>query len=185
MFDMMKPLATWDDMWQNMIALTEYPFGNKTLKDIGLRKLISRPHNLVNVKDKDGNTIAQKLEVVTTPFAKGDVKVGVNGNVLTITCGSKKVVEEEKPEDDANKPQVDVVEEMKAAVDAEDEGTVSEYTDEYIYKGISTQSYTFSLKLGDKIDKGAIKAKNQDGILTVTLPFKKEEIPEVAQIEVE
>ena len=185
MFDMMKPLATWDDMWQNMIALTEYPMTGKTLKDIGLRKLISRPHNLINVKDNDGNVIAQKLEVVTTPFAKGDVKVGVNGNVLTITCGSKKEVGKDEVQDDGNKPSVDVAEEMKAIVATEGDGTMSEYTDDYIYKGISTQSYTFSLKLGDKIDKSAIKAKNQDGILTVTLPYKKEELPEVAQIEVE
>lgn len=34
-------------------------------------------------------------------------------------------------------------------------------------------------------DKSKITAKNEDGILTVTLPYKKEELSEVAQIEVE
>jgi HSP20 family molecular chaperone IbpA len=179
MFDMMKPLATWDDMWQNMIALAEYPLNGKTLKDIGLRKLISRPHNLINVKDKDGNVIAQKLEVVTTPFKKDDVKLSVKGNVLTIECGSMNVVQNAETPD--SQDGIEVADEMKEVT--EDQELVS--TDDYIYKGISTQSYTFSLKLGENIDKGAIKAKNQDGVLTVTLPYKKGELPEVTQIRVE
>ena len=44
---------------------------------------------------------------------------------------------------------------------------------DYVYKGISSQSYTFALKLGDNIDREKIKAKNVDGVLTVTLPFKQ------------
>ena len=161
MFDMMKPLATWDDMWQNMIALTEYPFNGKNLKDIGLRKLISRPHNIVNVTDPETKAvIEQKLEVVTTPFKKDQVSVEVSNNTLTVKCGCENVVDE--PDIKASEPKK-----------------------EYLYKGISSQYYTFSLKLSDKVDKSKIRAKNEDGILTVTLPFKKEELPEVAQITVE
>ena len=59
--------------------------------------------------------------------------------------------------------------------------------DEYVYKGISAQSYTFSLKMGNNVDKSAIKAKNTDGVLTITLPFvqKKEEPKQITNIEVE
>lgn len=160
MFDMMKPLATWDDMWQNMVALTEYPFNGKTLKDIGLRKLITRPHNIVNVTDpKTKEVIEQRLEVVTTPFKKNQVQVQVADNTLTISCGDV--------EDVCKKPNEDDPEEA------------------YLYKGISSQYYTFSLKLSDKVDKSKIRAKNEDGILTVTLPFKQTTTGDVARITVE
>lgn len=165
MFDMMKPLATWDDMWQNMIALTEYPMNGKTLKDIGLRKLITRPHNIVNVTDpKTNQVIEQRLEVVTTPFKKDEVKVEISGNTLIVKCGTDPALG-------------DTCEEPKGP-DAPEEN--------YLYKGISEQFYTFQLKLSNKVDVANIKAKNQDGILTVTLPYKKEELYQVVTpIEVE
>lgn len=161
MFEIMNPLATWDDMWQNMLALTEYPFNNgKNLMNTGLRKLIGRPHNLVNVTDKDGNIVEQRLEVVTTPFKKEDVNVQVSGNTLTVKCGSEEDELKTVPED----------------------GKV----EKYLYRGISEQYYTFSLKLSDKIDKSGIKAKNQDGVLTITLPYKQEESTgDIAKITVE
>lgn len=162
MFEIMNPLATWDDMWQNMLALTEYPLNNgKSLMNTGLRKLIGRPHNLVNVTDKKGNIIEQRLEVVTTPFKKDDVSVQVSGNTLTVKCGSEEDELETGPEE--GKP-----------------------VEKYLYKGISEQYYTFSLKLSDKIDKAGIKAKNQDGILTITLPYKQNESDgDIAKITVE
>ena len=155
MNELMKPLSTWDDMWRSMDALMRYPSEENPLATNGLKSLIRRPHNLVNVKDDDGNVIAQRLEVVTTPFAKDEVKVSVEGNVLTVACGGSN--KEEKTED------------------------------EYIYKGISSQSYTFQVRLGNSVDKTAIKAKNVDGVLTVMLPFKKkeDEPKQITQIEVE
>lgn len=155
MNELMKPLSTWDDMWRSMDALMRYPFDENPLATNGLKSLIRRPHNLVNVKDDDGNVVAQRLEVVTTPFAKDEVKVSVEGNVLTVACGGSN--KEEKTED------------------------------EYIYKGISSQSYTFQVRLGNSVDKTAIKAKNVDGVLTVMLPFKKkeDEPKQITQIEVE
>ena len=155
MNELMKPLSTWDDMWRSMDALMRYPFEENPLATNGLKSLIRRPHNLVNVKDDNGNVIAQRLEVVTTPFAKDEVKVSVEGNVLTVACGETN--KEEKTED------------------------------EYIYKGISSQSYTFQVRLGNSVDKTAIKAKNVDGVLTVMLPFKKkeDEPKQITQIEVE
>lgn len=163
MFDMIRPSSIWDDMFRMADALTLYPAKERSLENNGLKRLISRPHNIVNVTNKDGEPIAQRLEVVTTPFKKNEVKVSVDtNNMLTIECGSEK--------------------EIKNPL----EGTpMGEENDTYVYKGISTQNYTFSIKLGDNVDKDAIKAKNEDGVLVVTLPFKKKELPEVAQIEVE
>ena len=163
MFDMIKPSSIWDDMFRMADALALYPAKEKSLENNGLRRLISRPHNIVNVTNKDGEPIAQRLEVVTTPFKKNEVKVSVDSNnMLTIECGNEK--------------------EIKDQLEATPMG---EENDKYVYKGISTQTYSFSIKLGDNVDKEAIKAKNEDGVLVVTLPFKKKELPEVAQIEVQ
>ena len=155
MFDMIRPSSIWDDMFRMADALTLYPVKEKTVENNGLKRLINRPHNLVNVKDENGNVIGQRLEVVTTPFKKSEVKVEVEQNTLRVECGAEN--KEEKTEDD------------------------------YIYNGISTQSYTFSIKLGDNVDKEAIKAKNEDGVLVVTLPFKKkeDEPKQITKIEVE
>lgn len=159
MFDMIRPSSIWDDMFRIADALTLYPAKEKSLENNGLKRLISRPHNIVNVKDKDGNITAQRLEVVTTPFKKGEVSVEVDtNNMLTVKCGKEEEIEDKAPQDG---------------------------DESYIYKGISTQNYTFSIKLGDNVDKEGIKAKNEDGVLVVTLPFKKKELPEVAQIEVQ
>ena len=152
MFDMIKPSALWDwdDMFRTMDALMQYPEKKNNIETQGLKSLIHRPHNIINVKDEKGDIVAQRLEVVTTPFTKDDVKVTVEDSVLTVQCGSEK--KEEKEED------------------------------EYIYKGISSQNYVFSLKLGPNIDKDKIKAKNLDGVLSVMLPFKEKEREEVKQI---
>ena len=159
MFDMIRPSSIWDDMFRMADAFTLYPTKERRLENNGLKQLIGRPHNLVNVKDEKGNITAQRLEVVTTPFKKNEVSVEVDvNNMLTVKCG-KEEVEDKKSEDGES----------------------------YIYKGISTQNYTFSIKLGDNVDKDAIKAKNEDGVLVVTLPFKKkeDEPKQITQIEVE
>lgn len=153
MLSIIKPQTTWDDMWKTMDALMQYPFKEKNLETNGLKTLIRRPHNIVNVKDENGNVIAQNLEVVTTPFSKNDVKVSFKDNTLSVECGNQNEVEEDKSD--------------------------------YVYKGISSQSYTFALKLGDNIDREKIKAKNVDGVLTVTLPFKQTEEEKITNIEVE
>ena len=163
MFDMIRPSSIWDDMFRMADALTLYPAKERSLENNGLKRLISRPHNIVNVKDKDGNITAQRLEVVTTPFKKNEVNVTIDANnMLTVECGTKEEVEEKKSEKE-------------------------EEPETYIYKGISTQNYTFSIKLGDNVDKDAIKAKNEDGVLVVTLPFKKkeDEPKQITNIEVE
>ena len=88
MFEMIRPSSIWDDMFRMADALTLYPAKEKSLENNGLKRLIGRPHNIVNVKDKDGNVVAQKLEVVTTPFKKNEVSVTVGtNNMLEVKCG--------------------------------------------------------------------------------------------------
>ena len=153
MLDLMKNNA-WDDMFRQMDALMQYPFNNRNLETQGLKSLIHRPHNIINMTDDSGKVVGQKLEVVTTPFKKDDVKVTIDENTLYVECGTENKEETDK--------------------------------DNYVFKGISSQSYAFAIKLNGKVDREAIKAKNSDGVLTVTLPFKKEEKPRtVTSIEVE
>ena len=82
-------------IWELMDALAR-PFDDKrNIMNYGLKSVIKRPHNLINVKDKDGNVIGQRLEMVTTPFKKEDVKITVKDNVLTVKCGTENVKNEE------------------------------------------------------------------------------------------
>lgn len=81
-----------DPIWE-LMDMFSYPFERK-IQNNGLRN-VKRPHNLVNVKDNDGNIIAQKLTVVTTPFNKEDVKVTVADNMLSVTCGTENKYDKE------------------------------------------------------------------------------------------
>ena len=82
-------------IWELMDALAR-PFDDKrNIMNYGLKSIIKRPHNLINVKDKDGNVIGQRLEMVTTPFKKEDVKITVKDNILTVKCGTENVKSDE------------------------------------------------------------------------------------------
>ena len=83
---------------------------------------------------------------------------------------------------------MDHLEEEVEEEKVEEEVLEEKEEDEYIYKGISSQNYVFSLKLGPNIDKDKIKAKNSDGVLSVMLPFKDKEpeaVKQITNIEVE
>ena len=122
----------------------------------GLKKIISRPHDLVNMKDEKGNVIGQKLSLVYTPFKKDQIKVTVEDDTLTVAIGDEK--KEEKKDENG----------------------------EIVYKGISTQATRFSIKLTDQIDKKAVTAKAEDGMLHIDLPFvKKAEEPKQIEISVQ
>lgn len=108
-----------DPIWEIM-DFFGHPFNDNRLCDNGLKTIIKRPHNLVNVKDTNGKVIAQRLEVVTTPFKKEDVNVTVKNNVLSVACGLENIK------------------------DAEDE--------DVLFRGISSQTYTFALKLAQSVD---------------------------------
>ena len=122
----------------------------------GLKKIISRPHDLVNMKDEKGNVIGQKLSLVYTPFTKDQIKVTVEDDMLTVAIGDEK--KEEKKDESG----------------------------EIVYKGISTQVTRFSIKLTDQIDKKAVTAKAEDGMLHIDLPFvKKADEPKKIEISVQ
>lgn len=121
----------------------------------GLKKIIQRPHDLVNVKDENGKVVGQKLSLVYTPFTKDQIKVAIDGDLLSVSIGGDEKKEEKK----------------------NDQGEV-------IYKGISTQSTRFALRLTDAIDKKAIDAKAEDGMLHIYLPFVKEDTTQ-KQIQIE
>lgn len=140
-----------DPIWELMDFFTN-PFESK-VNNTGLR-CIKRPHNLINIKDENGNIVAQKLTVVTTPFKKEDVKVTIVDNNLTVQCGSEKKYDEEN--------------------------------EDVVYRGISSQSYSFSLKLAPGVDKKSITAENKDGLLTIKIPVvvKTEKKPEEIEVKI-
>lgn len=150
MFDIME--LSNHPIWEFMDIFNGYPFKESKIANTGLRNCIARPHNLINIKDKDGKVTAQKLSVVTTPFKKDDVKVSVLDNILTVKCGSENKVDEEN--------------------------------EEVIYRGISQQTYEFSLRIADNVDKDKITAENADGVLTIILPIMKKEEPKPLMIDV-
>lgn len=134
-----------DPIWELMDSFINHPYDSKKITTNGLRTCINRPHNLINVKDDTGTVVAQKLSVVTTPFNKDEVKVTINDDILTVTCGK--------------------------------ENKVDNKNEEVVYRGISSQTYQFALRLNTTIDKQKISAENKDGILTITMPFKEVEKP--------
>lgn len=82
-------------IWELMDAFTRPFDGRRDIMTYGLKSVIKRPHNLINVKDNDGNIVGQRLEMVTTPFKKEDVKITVRDNILTVQCGAENVKTEE------------------------------------------------------------------------------------------
>lgn len=140
-----------DDMFEQLNAMFNSRAGDHSLNTYGLKHVIKRPHNLYTIKDDNGNIISYKLDVVTTPFKKEDVKIAVEDGVLTVTCGNENYKDADE--------------------------------DYMIYRGISAQSYQFSLKL-NKIDAKAITAKIEDGILHIEMPVVAEKKPEPLMIEI-
>lgn len=69
-----------------------------TFPTTGLKKYISRPHNIRIVKDEKGNPIGQELTVVHTPFSRDEVKISEKNHVLTIHIGDKNKKTVEKDE---------------------------------------------------------------------------------------
>lgn len=143
-----------DDIFNALTwEMMRYPFGDYKIQDCGLKSVIKRPHSLINVKDEDGNVTAQRLEIVTTPFKKDDVKVSVLDDTLSVECGSENQ-------------------------------TLGE-NEEIVYRGISAQSYSFSLRLAPNVDQSGITAENKDGVLKITLPIIKKEKPKSIEIKVD
>lgn len=149
-----------NDPFEDIFSLANifFPKDFRALRDdlsnVGLKKVISRPHNLETVRDANGNVVGQRLSLVYTPFKKDQINVSVENDDLVVSIGETK--NEEKKDDNGD----------------------------ILYKGISTQSTKFSLKLTDKIDKKAISAKAEEGMLYIDLPFASEKEPEKIEVKV-
>lgn len=79
-----------DDMLNEWLAYSNYLPRPNTVENNGFKQLIKRPHNVYTIRKDgkpDGQIEAYKLEVVTTPFKKEDVKVKIVNDVLNVTCG--------------------------------------------------------------------------------------------------
>jgi len=151
------PFLEMDNAFNNMdnlwMQLFNQPMSTlKKFKDTGI-SVIDRPHNVISIKDKAGNVIGNKLEVVTTPFKKDEVSVEISDKTLTVKC------EKYDSQIDGDSSEISAFENVECE----------------IHHGISSQSYQFSLKLSDKVDVDSISAKNEDGILTINMPFLKED----------
>lgn len=83
----------WRSIFSEIKSMVDDTLGAE-FQNRGLKKLITKPHNLMTRKDENGNIVSFSLEVVYTPFKKSDVKVKVFENVLTVTCGSENNVKD-------------------------------------------------------------------------------------------
>ena len=156
----------------------------------GLKQILNRPHNLLAGKDKDGNTV-YRIEVVYTPFTKKDINVDFMDDFLEVSVGL--------PWEDVEAKEGD-----KKVKDAEGEKETAEKAEKAepatpgfkeIYHGISGKSFAFKLFLKnlldwqceEEIDREGIKAKAEDGILSITIPTKKKRLalPKTSAIAVE
>lgn len=62
----------------------------------GLRKVISKPHNLYVIRDPETQEIKQyKISICYTPFKKDNVKVSILDKVLNIKIGEANLPDEE------------------------------------------------------------------------------------------
>ena len=83
--------SIFDDMLNEWLAYSNYLPRPSTVENNGFKQLIKRPHNVYTIRKDgkpDGQIEAYKLEVVTTPFKKEDVKVKIVNDVLNVICGA-------------------------------------------------------------------------------------------------
>lgn len=156
----------------------------------GLKQILNRPHNLLAGKDKDGNTV-YRIEVVYTPFTKKDINVDFMDDFLEVSVGLPWEDAEAK-EDDKKVKEPEAEKEPAEKVEKAEPAT-PEFKE--IYHGISGKPFAFKLFLKnlldwqceEEIDREGIKAKAEDGILSITIPTKKKRLalPKTSAIAVE
>ena len=153
----------------------------------GLKQILNRPHNLLAGKDKDGNTV-YRIEVVYTPFTKKDINVDFMDDFLEVGVGM--------PWEDAEAKEGDKkVKEPEAEKEPAEKAEPAAPEFKEIYHGISGKPFAFKLFLKnlldwqceEEIDREGIKAKAEDGILSITIPTKKKRLalPKTSAIAVE
>ena len=156
----------------------------------GLKQILNRPHNLFVGKDKDGNTV-YRIEVVYTPFTKKDINVDFMDDFLEVSVGLP--WEDAEAKEDDKKVKEPEAEKEPAEKAEKAEPATPEFKE--IYHGISGKPFAFKLFLKnlldwqceEEIDREGIKAKAEDGILSITIPTKKKRLalPKTSAIAVE
>jgi HSP20 family molecular chaperone IbpA len=112
-----------------------------------IASIIKRPHNLLTVTDKNGDVAKYILEIVYTPFKKEDVNISIEDNVLQFNCD--KDTKDEKTKDGSS----------------------------YVYRGISSQGFSFSLPFIEDIDVDKIEAIAEEGVVRITFPIAESSKP--------
>lgn len=105
---------------------------------------ISVPYDVIVVKDDDCNIIKTEISYAVAGYSKDEVHVDCNEDSRTLTV----TVDPAKSCDDT--------------------------TREYVVKGLKHSYWNASYSLGDNVDMKGINATMKDGILTVSIPLKKE-----------
>lgn len=90
---MLRIFNDMDSMFKQMDAMFNYQLSS--IGNRGLKPIISRPHNLITKRDKDGKVTGYTIEVVYTPFRKNEVKVEVDGRNLSVRCGTENKTRDE------------------------------------------------------------------------------------------
>jgi len=103
----------------------------------------------VNIQEQEQGF---QLELLAPGFAKDDLKMNVQDDLLTISA------EQEKEENTAD--------------------------DRYTRREFSKRAFTRSFRLPEQVDADAIKAEHLNGVLTVSIPKKKDVEPAVKQINI-
>ena len=79
----------WRSMFNRLESMFDDTFETK-FQNTGLKKVIHRPHTLVEKRNNETNEIeSYQLEVVYTPFKKSEVNVSIKDSVLYVKCGTE------------------------------------------------------------------------------------------------
>ena len=101
----------------------------------------STPCDIVEVKDNEGNVVANEFSYALAGFAKDDVKVEIDDNLLTISAEKT----EETNSGDENRT--------------------------YLHRGLTRKSQKWSYVLNSQVDAENVSADMKEGILKVTVPI--------------
>lgn len=131
-------------------VITKYLFDNMmsdSWNNDMLKMKSSYPMNIVAITEKDGEN--EKIKGYKLEYALAGFK----------------------------KDEIEIkVKENILNVHVEKKTTVSDDSENYLRQGISYKEFDVSYKLMDGIDKEHIKVKFNDGVLSINLPLKQEEV---------
>ena len=102
------------------------------------------PCDVVEIKDDKGEIVANEFTYALAGYDKGNVKIEVDDNKLTISVDKS----EETEEQDENKT--------------------------YVHRGLTRKNMQWSYVLGNKVDGENVTAEMENGVLKVNVPLLPE-----------